>query len=108
MKTLKSFEFKSAVGGSKHDWNKLLDGGIYQLEQGKDFTCKVTTMGMLIRQRAKKRGLLVKVGKVDGGLVLQQVGKDPNFVPPAPKEKKAKTQKAAAKTTTPPAATAAK
>lgn len=94
MKTLKSFEFKAgAVGGSKHDWDKLFDGGIYQLEEGKDYACKTSTMKMMLRHRAKKRGLLIKVNAVEGGVVVQKVGKDPNYVPPtlkAPKASEAK------------------
>jgi hypothetical protein len=100
-KVLDSYEFKaSSVGHSNYDWDTLLDGQIYSLEEGEDFECKVDTMAMLVRKNAAKRGLKVKVSKNENGLVIQQVGKaDPKKAKEteeAPKEEApaAKTQAA--------------
>ncbi len=78
MKTLKKFEFPAAragVGQSQYDWGKLLDGGIYQLEEGKDYTSNVKTVGMLARKQARKIGKKVKLAEpAEGqpaGLILQ-------------------------------------
>lgn len=71
MKVLKQFEFTAKSRGTKYDWAKLLDGGIYQLEEGKDFTCKPATFAMIARKHAKLAGLAVRVQQVDGGLVIQ-------------------------------------
>ena len=71
MKTLKKFEFKSFGADSEYDWDKLTDGGIYQLEAGTDYKCKDATFSTLARTAGRRRGKTVKVGSVDGGLVIQ-------------------------------------
>lgn len=78
MKTLKAFEFKPAVGsqGTQYDWDTLLSGDIYQLEEGKDFTCKASTFSTLARAAAKRKGLKLQTGKVDGGIVIQALPGD--------------------------------
>lgn len=74
MKALSTFTFsRSTTRESKYDWNKLLDGGIYQLTEGDDYTCKPETMITIARTAAKKRGLTIKAQKVDGGLVIQAI-----------------------------------
>lgn len=73
MITLKKFEFKDASDRSTYDWAKLLDGKIYQLTEGEDYTCKTVTFQSLIRNQAKKAGKAVKSGRVEGGLVVQAV-----------------------------------
>lgn len=72
MKTLKAFEFK-AFGGAKssYDWEAILDGKIHQLDAGADFDCKPTTFCTLARSAARKRGLVVQTGMVEGGVVIQ-------------------------------------
>lgn len=72
MKTLKKFEFKGRAEAI-YDWAKLLDGGIYQLDSGEDFECKIGTMMMLVRTRARKNGKTVQVTKTEdgNGIVLQ-------------------------------------
>ncbi len=75
MKTLKSYEFKSSGSrnGRTYDWDKLMDGKIYQLEEGKDYECKQQTVLMMARTQAKKRGMRLRGTKVEGGVVLQAV-----------------------------------
>ena len=76
MKTLKKFDFQ--VGGrqeSQYDWEKMLDGGIYELEEGKDFTCKSSTFVVMAKIRAGARGQEIKTAKVEGGVVVQATSK---------------------------------
>jgi hypothetical protein len=73
MKVLKSYEFAEAVGKAVYDWDTLLDGKIRQLEAGTDYQCKDATFGMMARKQGRKRGKAVRVGKVEGGLVIQAV-----------------------------------
>ncbi len=75
MKTLKSFQFPETAGiiKAKYQWNVLLNGNIHQLEAGKDFQCKPTTFIMMVRSRAKKAGITVKVAKVENGVVIQAI-----------------------------------
>jgi len=75
MKALKKFEFTSGdrKGGieAKYDWAKILDGGIYCLEPGKDYQCKDATFLTLARMAARKAGKTVKTQKTDDGLVIR-------------------------------------
>lgn len=73
MKTLKRFDFPEAASAIKaiYDWDAILSGKIVQLEEGVDFKCKVQTICMMARNQAKKRGVTVKVAKVEGGVVIQ-------------------------------------
>ena len=73
MKTLKKFEFKEFGGRSTYDWDKWLDGGIYQLEEGSDYTCKTQTLRMLAAKQARRLGKTVRTAKVENGLVIQAV-----------------------------------
>lgn len=76
MKALKKFEFASANGRNSHDWTKLLDGGIYQMDEGTDYNCKTNTMLTLARNAAKKAGKKVKTAKTETGIVIQAVASD--------------------------------
>lgn len=59
-KKLESFDFGSSTK-TAHDWDQYLDGSVWQLVQGSDFTCKLSTIGSLARLNAKKRGVTVRV-----------------------------------------------
>ncbi len=72
MKALKKFEFKEAADRQVYDWAKLLDGGIYQLEEGTDYRCKSTTFAMMARNQAAKKRKALKTSQVEGGLVIQE------------------------------------
>lgn len=64
IKTLKKFEFTGGVGMEAiYDWDKLLDGGIYSMESGTDFTCKDATFATLVRNAARKAGKTVQTQK---------------------------------------------
>jgi hypothetical protein len=71
MKTLSSFEFKSPVGKATHDWDAILSGKIVQLTEGEDYACKTNTIATMARNQAKKKGLAVRMSKVEGGIVIQ-------------------------------------
>lgn len=81
MKTLTSHTFTRAARESSYEWDKMLDGGIYQLEQGdgKDYECKTLTFCSLIRAAAKKRNKSVRTQAVtddkgnDKGVIVQAV-----------------------------------
>ncbi len=78
MKTLKSYEFQESGGGkATYDWDAILSGKIVLLEREKDYTCKDTTMQTLCRSAARRRGMVVKTGKDDAGLVVQAVKATP-------------------------------
>jgi hypothetical protein len=75
MKTLKKFEFKPATGvQSKYNWDKFLDGNIYQFEEGegKDYTCNTQAFRNMAVRTGAKRGLHVNTQAVEGGCVIQQ------------------------------------
>jgi hypothetical protein len=73
MKSLESFEFTAPVGKAEYEWDKLLDGGIYQLAEGDDYHCKTATFRVMAAKQARKKGNIVRVNKVEGGLVIQAV-----------------------------------
>lgn len=74
MEKLKQYEFKS--GSGTYDWDTILDGGIYRLTPGDDFTCTPKSFNLMARTQAKKRGGKARVAeeKTDGeveSLVVQ-------------------------------------
>ena len=72
MKTLNEFEFGTQqIGKSTYDWDTILNGEIHVLEAGKDFTCKPANMKTQARMVAKKRGLRVRTGSTEEGVVIQ-------------------------------------
>jgi hypothetical protein len=72
MKVLKSFQFKTGVGkGGTYDWETLLDGKIRQMTEGEDYACKPQTVRMMAMKQGRKRGKVVHINKVEGGLVIQ-------------------------------------
>ena len=75
-KTLDSFDFPhGGRKGIEYDWDSILDGRIYQLEQGKDFTAEPKTFVGAVARAANSRNLRVK-RQIDGKvLVLQAVPK---------------------------------
>jgi hypothetical protein len=77
MKTLKQFEFKTFGSGARYDWDKILDGAIHQLEEGKDYQCTTQTIATMCRNQARKRGMTIKSGTVEGGIVVQAVKASP-------------------------------
>ena len=76
-KTLDSFDFPhGGRKGVEYDWNTILDGKIYQLEQGKDFPekVKVSTFVGAAARAASAKGLRVK-RQIDGKILVMQAVK---------------------------------
>jgi hypothetical protein len=60
------------------DWDKVLDGGVYQLEAGTDYTCRQETVRRQAQRQARDRGKTVRFGKdQDGNLVIQAEAASP-------------------------------
>jgi hypothetical protein len=101
MKSLKQFEFKSAgTQRSQYPWEQILDGGIYQCEQGegKDFECSLVTFAALARTRAASMGKGVKIAQDSekGTVVLQAYNLSPDEALKAKQRVKENRQKWAA------------
>lgn len=60
MKTRENFTFRRQVAERTHDWDKLLDGGTYQLDKGEDYDCKSETMRVMAYSQGGKRDLFVR------------------------------------------------
>lgn len=87
---VETFEFRNfgprGKDDTQHNWDELLDGGIYKCMEGTDFKVKKLTFMNLARDQAKKRGLRLRTGSVEGGIVIQAMpgdgteGSEPNGV----------------------------
>lgn len=77
-KKLDTFEFPhGGRKGIEFDWDSILDGSIWQLEQGKDFTAPTKQFVGAVARQANAKGLRVK-RQIDGKtLTLQAVAKTP-------------------------------
>lgn len=90
MEALKSHEFSRSGGGAtKHDWAKLLDGGIYKLTQSTeahtaedgteveevegDYSSQTKTFAMMARKQAKVKGVGLKTETTEDGIIIQAV-----------------------------------
>ena len=51
----------------KYDWNEWLDGQVWELVAGTDFTVPVRSMAAQVYQAAVRRGIAVRVSLLDGG-----------------------------------------
>ena len=62
-KVVETFEFKKSVGAGKkvYDWDGLMDGKIYAMEEGDDFTCTPESFRQMLYSRAEARGKSVRV-----------------------------------------------
>lgn len=65
-------------GNTKTDWQRLLDGKVYELQSGEDFTCKPQSFRSLALGQARKRGGTVKthIAKETGNIVVQFIKND--------------------------------
>jgi hypothetical protein len=55
-----------------YNWDKLLKPGKkYTLYKGKDFNCQVTSMVLLIRRMANKRGQIVHISTDDLSVIVR-------------------------------------
>lgn len=76
-KALDTFEFPhGGRKGIEYDWDSILDGKIWQLEQGKDFAADPKTFIGAVARQANVKNLRVK-RQIDGKvIVLQAVPKN--------------------------------
>ena len=56
-----------AVPGQRYDWNGLLNGEVWQLFKGEDYTAKTMTLVATARAQAKKRSGSLKTRLVTDG-----------------------------------------
>jgi len=72
---LESFEFRNfgpRGSSEQQDWDTLLDGQIRKLQEGTDFKKKITFLNAA-RMNCKKRGLRLRTGATEGGVIIQAV-----------------------------------
>lgn len=72
-------QWKPAPRRTKYPWDEWLNGDMWVLEQGKDFTSAPERMRQVIGMTARYRGLRVKtsVNKAENLVAVQVVGKRP-------------------------------
>lgn len=87
MKTLEDFSFsnRSSTRG-KHDWAKLLNGSIWSVESGVDFTSKPAIFLAQARMQAKKRGGKIRTQTTADAVVMQFYREDQPHVMAAPEQ----------------------
>ena len=69
--TLESFDFNGSGRRSTYPWDKWLDGQIWQLKIGEDFTCKVGSFQKAAGTQARKRGLRLRTAVSGDHIILQ-------------------------------------
>lgn len=73
MKVLESFDFKTKDSTrQKYNWDKLTDGGIYQMSPKEDYTSTTDNFGAQVRFQAALRFKKVKVSADKDGVVTLQ------------------------------------
>lgn len=86
MRELESFDFGKGRDKKPKDirlpWDKLLDGNIYELEQGVDFHSSFQTFRVKLHNAAKRRGLKAKtvINRLKTRITIQAFP-DPNNRP---------------------------
>jgi hypothetical protein len=68
--TIDSFEFSGR--NAKHDWDSWLDGQIWELEAGTDFTSKPSSLRASAVKQAGNKGKSLKFQVRDNGNVVLQ------------------------------------
>ena len=58
---------------AKYPWEEWLDGRVWELTPGEDFTAKVTTLRSNAQLQAKRRGGRVHVRHLDQGLDAERL-----------------------------------
>lgn len=76
-KMLDDFQFSSGRK-TKYPWNTWLNGKIWQIKQGEDFDCSVTSMYSVLVQTAKRKGLKYKINCTSDSLIFKVTPTDNN------------------------------
>jgi len=69
---LEEYDFNQG-GTSRYDWDALLDGNIYKMVSGEDFSVKPTSLITSAKKAAAKRNKTLKVRTDGTDVVLQAV-----------------------------------
>ena len=69
MKKLESFQFGRRKGTK---WDHLMDGGIYELKKGEDFTCAPSSMRTSLNNAARGFGKRFRSSIVDENTIVVQ------------------------------------
>ena len=81
MKAIESFSFAVRSGRSSgHDWATLLNGSIWMIEAGVDFTTKAESFITVARENAKRRKLGLRVGRDGANVVIQAYNLQPSEI----------------------------
>lgn len=72
---LKDFDWTKArsQSRSKYPWDIWMDGQVYKVVQGKDFTCKVGSMYAHIYSKSRNEFTELRILKLDDAIVFQFV-----------------------------------
>lgn len=67
-------------GRVQYDWDLWLNGEIWKITQGKDFTCKLESLQSYVHLAARQRGLSVRTGLLRDtkAIVFQVIGTLPS------------------------------
>lgn len=87
-KVLKKFDFTPRGPQAIYPWSEWLNGKLWQLTEGEDYTCKTQTLVTMAKNQVGSKGQELKFQKVEGGVVIQCEGE--------PDEENGKAFKAAA------------
>ena len=68
---LKSYKFIPKGKSAVYDWDKLLDGSIWELRRGKDFNTGPISMRCAAYIAAARRGIKVRCSVSEDRVVLQ-------------------------------------
>lgn len=71
-KVLKSFDFKTGVASaSKYPWNEWLDGRIWEITQGEDYSIKPISMAQNVWKAARDNGKASKIKIIGNRIVFK-------------------------------------
>ena len=100
-KQLESFAFTGRSNSATYDWKLFLNGKVWQLVQGEDFKCKVTTFATMARKQARIANLSLRTSTEGKTFTLQAVPKSDAAPASAPVDAPADDVKTDAKTPAP-------
>ena len=71
-------DFEWSRAGKKYPWDQWFNGEVWKLTKGEDFTIRVDSMITSAYQIAKKRGVRVRVRRIEDeqALVLQRLSSE--------------------------------
>jgi hypothetical protein len=70
-------EFNFDAYRSKRPWHEWLDGRVWKLKEGEDYTCTPASLTVQARLAAKKMGVKVRYHLLEGYVIVQGIAKGP-------------------------------